>query len=544
MLQRGEADKLQVRTYYKPQRMCSLSSSIKKRIVIIGGGFAGIGAARTLSSSPAVELLLLEASDRLGGRVSSLQLKEEQFAVELGATVLHGEVGNSLYDLSRNLGLVLHKKNNFVQSESLFVTGGGGEVPDEVVCYYGDIITDLFAEMCECLDRGDWSYEIRPEWKKNKLCEQPPSSHISYINERYQDIALNNESTNSHYNCVMEESNEGGVNTCNDDDHPVWLKEGILDYWSRREQISNATNEPINMTDGYLDFSFPLGNLSIQIEGGYQKLVDLLCKDIPSQCIGLNKRVTQIKWTPPHHKQAPPTDHTPVTVQCDDGSVYSADHVIITVSLGVLKSCDFEFNPPLPPAKQSAISRLGMGLMVKVAFHFSAPFIHSKYRKIGFIWRENDRERLSNYQWVCHQHCLHCVGGSNVWVGWFVGDDARTVQELPTSRLKEGMMKLLDNFISKHYISKPLIVSVTTFPWGKDPLFHGSYSYCPLTSSSEDRVTLATPINGATPLQLLFGGEATNPSLYSTTNGAYDTGVREGLKILEQLKDDGNTIPT
>ncbi|XP_011409966.1 PREDICTED: spermine oxidase-like [Amphimedon queenslandica] len=526
--------------------MCSLSSPLKKKVVIIGGGFAGIGAARTLSSSPAVDVLLLEASDKLGGRVHSLQLKGECCAVELGATVLHGEVGNSLYDLSQDLGVVLHKKNDSVQSESLFVTGGGGEVPVEVVRHYGNIITDLFAEMCECLDRRDWSYEIRPEWKKNMLCEQPPSSHFSYINERFQNIILSNGITNDHYTSVTKEPDKGIItSTCNDDDDPIWVTEGILDYWLKRERINNATNEPINLYDGYLDFSYPLGDLSIQIEGGYQKLVDSLSKEIPAKSIILNKRVTQIKWTPARHKQAPPTDHASVIVQCADGSLYSADHVIITVSLGVLKSHDVEFDPPLPPAKQSAISQLGMGLMVKVVFHFSAPFIHSKYRKIGFIWRENDRERLSNYPWVCHQHCLHRVGGSNVWVGWFVGDNAKTVQELPMSKLKEGAMKLLDHFISKYYITKPLITSVTTFPWGKDPLFQGSYSYCPFASSSEDRVILATPINGATPLQLLFAGEATSPSLYSTTNGAYDTGVREGLKILEQLnQNDENIKPT
>lgn len=515
--------------------MCSLSSPLKKRVVIIGGGFAGIGAARTLSSSPAVDVLLLEASDKLGGRVQSLQLKGEWSAVELGATVLHGEVGNSLYDLSQDLGVVLHKKNDFVQNESLFVTRGGGEVPGEVVRYYGDIITDLFAEMCECLERRDCSYKIRPEWKKNELCEQPPSSHISYIKERFQNIMLSNEITKDHNACVTKEPNKGMTSMCNDDDDPVWLKEGILDYWLNRERINNATNEPINLYDGYLNFSYPLGDLSIQIEGGYQKLVDSLSKEIPTQSVIFKKRVTQIKWIPAHHKQAPPTDHTPITVRCADGSTYSADHVIITVSLGVLKSSDIEFDPLLPAAKLTAVSQLGMGLMVKVAFYFSAPFIHSKYRKIGFIWRENDRERLSNYPWVCHQHCLHRVGGSNVWVGWFVGDDARTVQELSTSKLKEGAMKLLDHFVSKYYINKPLITSVTTFPWGEDPLFRGSYSYSPLASSSEDRVTLATPINGATPLQLLFAGEATSLSLYSTTNGAYDTGVREGLKILEQL---------
>lgn len=59
----------------------------------------------------------------------------------------------------------------------------------------------------------------------------------------------------------------------------------------------------------------------------------------------LNKEVSNIIW-----KNVKPK------VICSDGTSYSADHVIITVSLGVLKECvKTMFDPPLPEYKFRAI---------------------------------------------------------------------------------------------------------------------------------------------------------------------------------------------
>ena len=51
-------------------------------------------------------------------------------------------------------------------------------------------------------------------------------------------------------------------------------------------------------------------------------------------------------------------------------------------------------------------------------------------------------------------------------------------------------------------------------------------------SSRLDREVLAQPVNGSTPLQLLFAGEATHPSIFSTTVGAYESGIREADRLL------------
>ena len=53
----------------------------------------------------------------------------------------------------------------------------------------------------------------------------------------------------------------------------------------------------------------------------------------------------------------------------------SAQRVVLTVSLGVLKILGIQFIPPLPTAKTDAIDRLKMGGNEKVIFQFETKFL-------------------------------------------------------------------------------------------------------------------------------------------------------------------------
>eukprot|EP00249_Psilotum_nudum_P029087 c39307_g1_i1 orf=1-498(+) len=76
--------------------------------------------------------------------------------------------------------------------------------------------------------------------------------------------------------------------------------------------------------------------------------------------------------------------------------------------------------------------------------------------------------------------------------------------------------------------------------WGRNPLFLGSYSYVAVGSSGADLETMAEPLpkfggegETSSPLQLLFAGEATDRHFYSTTHGAYRSGIREANRLLQ-----------
>jgi hypothetical protein len=75
-----------------------------KHVVIVGAGAAGVAASRWLADRQ-VRVTLLEARDRIGGRVHT-DRSTFGFAVEQGATAIHGPNENPLTALANTFGIV------------------------------------------------------------------------------------------------------------------------------------------------------------------------------------------------------------------------------------------------------------------------------------------------------------------------------------------------------------------------------------------------------------------------------------------------------
>ena len=76
----------------------------RHRVAIIGGGIPGCAAGwrlkRTLGD--AVEIRVIEADSRLGGRIHSFQIPgADRTIVELGVNRIQREVGNPLFDFAK-----------------------------------------------------------------------------------------------------------------------------------------------------------------------------------------------------------------------------------------------------------------------------------------------------------------------------------------------------------------------------------------------------------------------------------------------------------
>ncbi|ROT84213.1 Peroxisomal N(1)-acetyl-spermine/spermidine oxidase [Penaeus vannamei] len=73
-------------------------------VVIVGGGVAGLTAAKTLLEEGVEDFVILEAQDRLGGRVHTV--RRGPVLVEAGAEWIHGGLKNPLYRLASSLHAV------------------------------------------------------------------------------------------------------------------------------------------------------------------------------------------------------------------------------------------------------------------------------------------------------------------------------------------------------------------------------------------------------------------------------------------------------
>lgn len=76
----------------------SSSNNLKRtRVIVIGAGISGLAAARALADR-GIEVLILEARDRVGGRIWTVDTLG--FPIDLGAAWIHGKEGNPLCALA------------------------------------------------------------------------------------------------------------------------------------------------------------------------------------------------------------------------------------------------------------------------------------------------------------------------------------------------------------------------------------------------------------------------------------------------------------
>jgi monoamine oxidase len=77
-------------------------------VAVIGAGAAGIGAARHLLEAGTASVLVLEARDRVGGRVNTIA--PAGFPLDRGAEWLHSADRNPLSPIARRLGFSVHSR--------------------------------------------------------------------------------------------------------------------------------------------------------------------------------------------------------------------------------------------------------------------------------------------------------------------------------------------------------------------------------------------------------------------------------------------------
>jgi spermine oxidase len=257
--------------------------------------------------------------------------------------------------------------------------------------------------------------------------------------------------------------------------------------------------------------------------------------DIDSK-IQLNKEVINIQWNPNGKNEK-------VIITCSDDSKFEADHVIVTVSLGVLKDRHVKlFNPNLPEDKIKAISNYGFGTLDKIFLEFSEPFWpknDKKFSGYSFLWSKKDIDEVqkSEKSWLIDIPGFDRVDAfPNLIEFFYAGQSVKEFESLSDEKITNDVIWLLEKFLATS-IKKPIKMIRTK--WQTNKNFLGSYSFNSM-NAQKAKVTpemLAKHLTDASGKpKILFAGEATSSKFQSYAHGAVSSGWVVGKHLVNQIK--------
>lgn len=280
-----------------------------KHVIILGAGFAGLAAASTLVKK-GIKVTVLEARNRIGGRVHSYHVPGEELVVELGAEWV-GDSHTRIKELCREFKLEL--MNN--QFETHLV-------------YKGNYTAN-----------GKWNYsdDWNMKWKT--------------ILGKYESMMLAQKKQIDSYDWWHYLVNNG----C--DGRDLDIRE-LLDSTDFGESIRHVS--AYAALAEYAESSNK-NEMDFKIKGGNAKLAEKLAEVIGENNILLNHFVNKVDQS-----------DAMVKVICKNGATFTADKVICT--LPAFSVNKVEWFPALPAEKVSAINALQYARINKHPVLFNEKF--------------------------------------------------------------------------------------------------------------------------------------------------------------------------
>lgn len=248
------------------------------------------------------------------------------------------------------------------------------------------------------------------------------------------------------------------------------------------------------------DLAFDGGNH--RITDGYDALPHRLATGLD---VRLGQRVTAVR-----------VEGEGVTVLAE-GERFTADRVVVTLPLGVLKARQVSFDPPLDETRLEAIDRLGMGTLEKVVLRFErAPWPQDRR---GFAFASQSHGEFPLFRVASHD--------PPILVAWLAGAFARESLRLDPMIVAGHAGRVVRQMFGS---SAPPPVAIVRSDWAHDPFSLGAYSHVAVGAQSADYDTLAESIAG----RIVFAGEATIRKWRATVHGAMLSGLRAADEIIGQ----------
>jgi monoamine oxidase len=440
-----------------------------KPVVIIGAGIAGLAAAARLGQS-GIPVILLEARNRIGGRIFTQREAVRDAPIELGAEFIHG-LPAEIWELLQTSEIV-------------------EEVAGQNWCVFDQRLSpcNSFSHVQSILDAMN-----------DSLADE---SFLAFVDRKFP---------NPHHDATLNQAKRraiayvSGFNAADPGLVGVhWLVAGMR----AEEEIQ-----------GYRAF---------RSRNGYTDLLAVFRQRIAQSAVRvrISTVVESVVWKP-GMVQVKAYDE-------NGSSTFAAPQVLVTLPLSLLKASHevgaVEFIPPLPREKLDSLNKLEMGKALRIVLRFrhrfwdeiSAPgcpkktlsdmsFLFSDDESFPTWWTSMPKKYPQITGWAPFRSAERLSGQERAAVVW---------QALRTlSRLLGASMPNLESWLDGAYLHD----------WQTDPFSRGAYSYGKVGAYGALQ-ELSTPLENT----LFFAGEATDTSGNNgTVHGAIASGYRAAQEIIK-----------
>ncbi|XP_003725257.1 amine oxidase [flavin-containing] B [Strongylocentrotus purpuratus] len=303
----------------------------KRQVIVIGGGISGMSAAKLLHDQN-IDVLVLEARDRVGGRTHTVRNDKVKY-VDIGGSYV-GPTQNRVIRLAEELGIQNYKV--FDEDAALLSLNGGRKK------YYSSMPTSYnpFVMM-----------DIIHFWKQvDILGEQIP--------------------VDAPWNSVMAEEWDNMTTS-------EWLDK--ICWFSYTKKVAEAFARTVFATEThnmsllfflwyvkngggiYRIISTENGGQERKLIGGSQQISEGIADRLGDENLHLEHPVKSISQ-----------EGTGITLTTVSGKTFEADYVISAVPMALLGK--MSFNPPLSPLKNQLSQRIPMGSCIKTMTYYERPF--------------------------------------------------------------------------------------------------------------------------------------------------------------------------